>query len=59
MGYAILNRLIGLVNKTQKINFFQDFLFFTILYEFWINDAQKTDLIEEREKFTWYPETLF
>ena len=60
MGYAILNRLIGLVSKTLKISFFfftKTFIF-TTLVGFWINDAQKTDLIEGRQQFYWYPETL-
>ena len=57
MGYAILDRLIGLVNKTLKMSFFSRKLSFSqIKLGF---DPKKTDLIEGRQQLNLYPETSF
>ena len=50
MGYAILKRLIGLVNKTLKMSFFQDNFHFHNLS--WVLDQwrpkKRTSLKEDR-----------
>ena len=49
MGYAILNRLIGLVNKTLKMSFFSRKLSFSQpKLGFGSMTPEKTDLIEGR-----------
>ena len=59
MGYAIVNRLIGLVNKTLKMSFFQTKLSFSQLkLGFGSMTPEKTNLIEGRQQLNWYPETL-
>ena len=59
MGYAIVNRLIGLVNKTLNMSFFQTKLSFSQLkLGFGSMTPEKTDLIEGRQQLNWYPETL-
>ena len=51
MGYAILNRLIGLVNKTLKISFFPRKLKFSqLILGFESMTPEKTDLIEGRQQ---------
>ena len=51
MGYAILNRLIGLVNKTLKMSFFSRKLSFSQLkLGFGSMTPEKTDLIEGRQQ---------
>ena len=58
MGYAIVNRLIGLVNKTLKMSFFQTKLSFSQLkLSFGSMTPEKTDLIEGRQQLNLYPET--
>ena len=60
MGHAILNRLIGLVNKTLKMSFFSRKLSFSQLkLGFGSMTPEKTDLIEGRQQLNLYPETLF
>ena len=59
MGYAILNTLIGLVNKTLKKSFFSGELsFLQLKLSFGSMTPKKTDLIEGRQLLNWYPETL-
>ena len=52
MGYAILNRLIGLVNKTLKMSFFQENFYFNNIS--WVLDQwrpkKRTSL---KEDSTW------
>ena len=51
MGYAILNRLIGLVNKTLKMSFFSRQLSFSQLkLGFGSMMPEKADLIERRQQ---------
>ena len=51
MGYAILNRLIGLVNKTSKLAFFQKKLsFLQLKLGFGSMTPEITDLIEGRQQ---------
>ena len=51
MGYAIFNRLIGLVNKTLKMSFFTIKLSFPQLkLGFGSMTPKKTDLIEGRQQ---------
>ena len=51
MGNAILNRLIGLVNKTLKMSFFLRTLSFSQLkLGFGSMTPEKMDLIEGRQK---------
>ena len=51
MGYAILHRLIGLVNKTLKMSFFSRKLSFSQLkLGFGSMTPEKTDLIEGRQQ---------
>ena len=58
MGYAILNRLIRLVNKTLKMSFFSRNLSFSQLrLGFGSMTPEKTDLMEGRQQLNWYPET--
>ena len=60
MGYAIVNRLIGLVNKALKMSFLSRKLLFPQLkLGFWSMTPEKTDLIEGRQQLNWYPKTLF
>ena len=59
MCYAILNRPIGLVNKTLMIRFFsRKLLFLQLKLGFGSMTPEKTDLIEGRQQMTGYPETL-
>ena len=54
MGHAILNRLIGLVNKTLKMRFFSRKLSFSqFKLGFGSMTPEKTDLIEGRQQLTW------
>ena len=47
MGYAILNKLIGLVNKALKMSFFpRKLLFSQLKLGFGSMTLEKTDLIE-------------
>ena len=51
MGYAILNRLIGLINKTLKMSFFSRKLSFSQLkLGFGSMTPEKTDLIEGKQQ---------
>ena len=51
MGYAILNRLMGLVNKTLNMSFFSRKLLFSQLkLGFGSITPEKTDLIEGRQQ---------
>ena len=51
MGYAILKRLIGSVNKTLKMSFFSRQLSFSQLkLGFRSMTSEKTDLIEQRQQ---------
>ena len=51
MGYAILNRLIGLVQKTLKMSFFSRKLSFSQLkLGFESMTPKETDLIEGRQQ---------
>ena len=49
MGYAILNRLIGLVNKTLKMRFLSRKLSFSQI-KLGFGRPKKTDLIEGRQQ---------
>ena len=50
MGHAILNILIGLVDKTLTMSFLK-----RIFKDQW--HQKKNDLIEGIQQLTWYPET--
>ena len=51
MGYAILNRLIGLVNKTLRMSFFSRKLSFSQLkLDFGSMTPEKTDRFEGRQQ---------
>ena len=53
MGHAILNRLIGFVNKTLKLRFFSRKLSFSqFKLDFGSMTPEKTDLIEGRQQLT-------
>ena len=51
MGYVILNRLTGLINKTQNMSFLSTKLSFSQLkLGFGLMTPEKTDLIEGRQR---------
>ena len=52
MCHAILNRVIGLVNKTLKMSLFEDNLFSQFRLYFESKTPQKRDLIERRQQLT-------